>query len=244
MAHNPSAQPIDNVDPHHELGHHGHVIIRASTLVAVLAALLTFTVMTVAASRIEVWAAETFDVQIPNIVNVLVALSIATVKSILVAMYFMQLKYDNPLNTIVFLFCLFAFALFLFLSMTDLATRDAIEPIKAGEIQAGGTGIDTTVKDNDGNVVRGVATGTDGIVAFARKRRIERIGELMAAGQIKSDLSPEQRYWQEYAIFHHVHHREETLSTANRVVRPAPGPTPGLYEPDHASPAAGHGGGH
>jgi len=53
-------------------------------------------------------------------VNVLIALSIAVVKSILVAMFFMQLKYDNPLHSIIFLFCLFALALFLFFAMTDL----------------------------------------------------------------------------------------------------------------------------
>src|SRR5215470_7187855 len=120
MAVHPSQTGYDDTDPHHDLPSHGHVIIRPRTLVAVLAALLTFTVLTVFCSRAEVWAAHKFHVEIPQLVNVLIALSIAVVKSILVAMFFMQLKYDAPLNAIIFLFCLFAFTLFLFFSMTDL----------------------------------------------------------------------------------------------------------------------------
>src|SRR5258708_17437809 len=111
-AHKPEA--FDPDDPHHLIAHRGHVIIRPRTLVAVLLALLVFTVTTVFCSRAEVWAAHKFDVEIPQIINVLICLSIAVVKSILVAMFFMQLNYDNPLHSIIFLFCLFALALFLF----------------------------------------------------------------------------------------------------------------------------------
>lgn len=140
MAH-AHAHAADPADPHGDLeGHHGHVILPVSTLLSVLIILLFFTILTVAASRAEVWIASTFNLEIPQYVNVGIALSIAVVKSILVAMFFMQLKYDSAVNTLVFLFCLFAFALFLFSTMTDLHSRGIVYPYKAGEVTRGGTG--------------------------------------------------------------------------------------------------------
>ncbi|MCC6659611.1 MAG: cytochrome C oxidase subunit IV family protein [Phycisphaerales bacterium] len=140
MAH-AHAHAADPADPHGDLeGHHGHVIIPVSTLLGVLVVLLFFTVLTVAASRAEVWIASTFNVNIPQSVNVGIAVSIAVIKSILVASFFMQLKYDSAVNTLVFLFCLFAFALFLFITMTDLGARSVVYPYKAGEVIRGGTG--------------------------------------------------------------------------------------------------------
>jgi caa(3)-type oxidase subunit IV len=245
MAHHPAAQPLDNVDPHHEL-HAEHVIVRPSTLVAVLTVLLTFTVLTIACSRAEVWAADAFHIKIPHLINVVVALSIALVKSVLVALFFMQLKYDNPLNAIVFLFCLFAFVLFLFFSMTDLGTRAAIYQFKSGEIQTGGLGIDTAVKEKDANgnevLLRGVNTGNKGIVQWARDRRIEEIGNLYAQGKIDlGGRTPQERYWEEFEVFHHLPPQPPPVSDANRSVPVKPGPTPGLFAP--AAPAT-HGGEH
>lgn len=251
MAHTPSAEPLDQSDPHHELPHHGHVILRTSTLVAVLSALLVLTVLTVASSRAEVWIASTFHVEIPHLVNVLIALSIAVVKCILVAMFFMQLKYDNPLNTIVFLFCLFAFALFLFFSMTDLGARGTIYKFKDGEIKRGGLGISTerTIKDpSGGEIKKGINTGQDGIVAWAKQRRIALIGDLNARGELQPPLEigelPEARYEKEFARFHshgaHGHEGPE-LSSASRSIPPSPGPTPNLYSPKPAAADHGHG---
>lgn len=241
MAHHPAPAPVDNLDPHHEQAHAGHVIVRPSTLVAVLAVLLVFTVATVAASRAEIWAAQTFSITIPNIINVAVALSIAFVKAVLVAMFFMQLKYDNPLNTIIFMFCLFAFALFLFFSMTDLGSRGMVYAEKAGEIQRGGLGIDTTVKDDHGQVVRGIATGTKGIVEWARERRIEQIGELASMGKLElHGQTPEQVYWQQWEVFNHgrtppgEHPVKIADAQHTNAVPDRPVTTPDLYTPDSA----------
>lgn len=239
-AHPHTPEAFDPNDPHHLIAHPGHVILRPRTLIAVLAVLLTFTVTTVAASRGEVWFAHKFDVEIPQSVNVLIALSIAVIKSILVAMFFMQLKYDNPLHSIIFLFCLFALALFLFFSMTDLGTRAAVYAFKSGEIQRGGLGIDTQVKDKNGLVLRGVDTGQVGIVAFARKRRIEEIANQASQGSLKPALAPgetpEERCEKEAAAFHAAHGFEPkkppTASTASKHIAPPPGPTPDLYTPD------------
>lgn len=241
MAHTPSAEPLDQTDPHHELPHHGHVIIRPSTLVAVLAALLFFTALTVFSSRAEVWISDTFHIHIPHLVNVLIALSIATVKCILVAMFFMQLKYDNPLNSLVALFCLFAFVLFLFLTMMDLGTRGIVYPYKSGEIQKGGLGI---------SAKRFVDTGSSNIVAWARQNRIEKIGELNQKGELHPPLEPGElpaaRYAKEFAKVHAAHdhgQHEPERSSANRSIPQTPGPTPGLYEKvdPHAHGEPGHG---
>jgi caa(3)-type oxidase subunit IV len=233
-------EAFDPADPHHEILHHGHVIIRPRTLVAVLALLLLFTVTTVAASRGEVWFAHKFNVEIPQLVNVLIALSIAVVKTLLVGLFFMQLKYDNPLHSILMLFCLFAVALFLCFAMTDLGTRGVVYAYKSGEIQRGGMGIDTQVKDDKGTVLRGVDTGQLGIVAWARQRRINEIGQLQADGLLRPPLGPgetaEERWEKEAAAMHAAHGVQprpaQTSSSANRQIKPHEGPTPDLYTPD------------
>jgi cytochrome c oxidase subunit IV len=242
-AHAHPTAPLDQMDPHHEIEHHGHVIIRPRTLIAVLVALLFFTVLTVAFAQAEIWFTHAFGVAIPQLVNVAIALSIAVVKTLLVGMFFMQLRYDNPLNSLVMLFCLFAFALFLFFSMTDLGTRGILYPYKAGEIQRGGLG----------GALSGVDTGTMGIVAYAKHRRIEQIAELNQQGKLAPPLAvgeePLDRWAKEAAAEHAAHggaHKHEPEgSTANRSIPPTPGPTPGLYEPNTetshgGAPAHGH----
>jgi caa(3)-type oxidase subunit IV len=178
MAH-ATHHPVDPTDPHgFQSGHHGHVIIPVRTLVGVLLILLFFTGLTVAASRTEIWAAQAFHVDIPQWVNIVVALSIAVIKSALVAMFFMQLRYDNPLHALVFLFCLFAFALFLFFCMTDLGTRAAVYPYKAGEVLRGGTGNVTwgrRVQDPETGQWR-VVTVQGPIVEFSREQFNKEVG--------------------------------------------------------------------
>lgn len=136
------AKQFDPTDPHgfHEGHHEGHVILSIPLLLGVLIALLAFTILTVFAAQAELWVAHTFDIKIPQWVNVIVAMSIATVKATLVAMFFMQLKYDSPLNSIVFCFCLFGVALFLGFASLDLYSRDAIYSWKKGHVVEGGTG--------------------------------------------------------------------------------------------------------
>ncbi|MCA9287517.1 MAG: cytochrome C oxidase subunit IV family protein [Phycisphaerales bacterium] len=131
-------------DPHHEGLHHGHTIVPWQTLIAVLVVLLAFTALTVSAAQAEKWIAASFDLILPNWVNVLVAMSIAVVKGVLVMMYFMQLRYDKPFNTIIMLFCFLAFGLFLGFTALDLRSRDMIEPWKMDQISAGGMGMSGT----------------------------------------------------------------------------------------------------
>src|ERR1043166_1024185 len=114
---------VDELDPHHESHHHGHVIVRPSTLLAVLRSLLVLAGITVGAAQFEGWVAETWHIHVPSLFNACIALSIAVVKAVLVFMFFMQLKYDSPLNSILMGFCFFAVGLFLFFSMMDLGNR-------------------------------------------------------------------------------------------------------------------------
>jgi cytochrome c oxidase subunit 4 len=51
--------------------------------------------------------------------NLIVAMAIATVKAVLVALFFMHLRYDNPFNAIVFLAALLFIALFISVTLFD-----------------------------------------------------------------------------------------------------------------------------
>jgi caa(3)-type oxidase subunit IV len=241
MTHEPAHAPLDLNDPHHDL-HHGHVIIAPRTLVAVLLVLLVFTVLTVAASRGEVWVAQTFHVVVPQWVNVGGVLLIAVIKSSLVALYFMQLKYDSILNSIIFLFCVFALGLFLFFSMIDLGQRGTNYAWKSGEIQRGGMGINTYPEGEKGNeqeIARRwpmrANTGGKPITEWARDKRME---EIAASGTV---ADPKAQYELEHELFaKHGHVPEPEISSPNRSVAHT-GITPDLYKPAPAH-AAEHGG--
>ena len=71
-------------------------------------------------------------------VNVAIAMTIAVFKGLLVMMFFMQLKYDHPLNSMIFATCLLAFGAFLGLTALDLFGRDSIDREREGEIHDGG----------------------------------------------------------------------------------------------------------
>jgi cytochrome c oxidase subunit 4 len=133
-------------DHGHSAGHHH--ILSGVTLSAVLAILLFFTVATVGAANFEKWVATEFNLTLPLWINVFIALSIATVKSILVLAFFMNLKNDNPVNSLIFGFTILAFALFMFFTIVDLGSRGLISPFKAPQIVAGGTGANVAQLNN------------------------------------------------------------------------------------------------
>lgn len=123
---------------HHE---HGHTIVSIWTLRAVFGALIFFTLLTAGAAYLEEFIAYSLNIEFPQLVNVVVAMSIAVIKATLVVMIFMQLKYDNPVNGVVLFFTIFAVLLFLLYTLMDLHRRDTIDFYKAGEIVYGGTGL-------------------------------------------------------------------------------------------------------
>lgn len=84
---------------------------------AVLGALLVLTVITVYVAS--------FDF---GNLNVVVALAIASAKASLVALFFMHLKYDKPINAVIFLIGVFILAVFLIFTLIDVDTRGLVRP--------------------------------------------------------------------------------------------------------------------
>jgi cytochrome c oxidase subunit 4 len=101
-------------------GHAGHEAEHDHTpvFVATLIALLILTGITVGASYIDFGSG-----------NVVIALFIASIKAILVALFFMHLRYEKPVNGIVagagFLFL----GIFLMFCFIDVGARDGLQPV-------------------------------------------------------------------------------------------------------------------
>ncbi len=114
MATDTHAMQHDSHDEHHGVAH----VVPVSVLINVFTALIVLTVITVIASYMPFGALETW-----------VALGIATIKAALVAAYFMHLRYDNPLNAVLFVFGLLFVALFVGLILMDVEqyTPDLID---------------------------------------------------------------------------------------------------------------------
>lgn len=96
--------------------------------------LLALTIITVYSSQVDLGAW-----------NVVVALSIAASKAILVALFFMHLFYDNKIYSIVFVSGILFLAIFIILTMLDTETRDAIysetaKPLRPAAIIYGADG--------------------------------------------------------------------------------------------------------
>lgn len=95
---------------------HEHPITSPKTYALVLVGLLIMTIVTVGAAYIDFgpW-------------NTVVAIAIATVKASLVALFFMQLRYDR-FNSIIFVGGLLFLAIFLIWTLFDLSTRTTVLP--------------------------------------------------------------------------------------------------------------------
>lgn len=247
----------DPEDPHGILGEHdhGHPVVGWKTQLGVLLLLLFFTFTTVLFYNAEKWIEVAFEIYLPWWVNVVGAMSIATVKAVLVCMFFMQLRYDKALNTFAMLFCLFCVALFLTFSMIDLETRDRVVAWKQGEAQYGGTGVglDAPAIDEDFSMRFSPRVNTGG-ASLLEFRRQEQIDAKIAQGKTEAD------FW----AYHYSHHPEarhpadegnyfsqlgydhgDELPDADESF-PRHGLTAGLF--DAVDPRAndddGHGGGH
>jgi cytochrome c oxidase subunit IV len=95
---------------HHAEEHGLAHVMPVKILVGIWIALMVLTFVTVAVTWVEMGA-----------LNLWVAMAIATLKASLVALYFMHLRYDRPINAIVFITALFFVMLFVGLALTDTA---------------------------------------------------------------------------------------------------------------------------
>jgi cytochrome c oxidase subunit IV len=80
-------------------------------LVAVFAGLMILTWVTVAATRLDLGAG-----------NLWLAMAIATTKATLVALFFMHLRWDRPINAVIFLGALLFVLLFVGMALTDTSS--------------------------------------------------------------------------------------------------------------------------
>src|SRR3954454_13876644 len=100
-------------------GHDNHDANAPKIYAAVLAALLMLTFITVGASQIQFGS---------GMINVVIALTIATVKASLVALFFMHLIHDKAMNAIILVASFVFLGIFIGFSYGDYATRDDLRP--------------------------------------------------------------------------------------------------------------------
>lgn len=249
------------INPHH--GEHHHFIADWRMQVTVLAILLFFTFLTVAFFRLETWAEIAFGIHLPGWINIAGAMTIATIKGILVAAFFMQLKYDKVLNTFVLLFCLLGVGLFLGFTMIDLGSRRLVNDFGPGEIKMGGTGyqLDSAPVDPEFSIKWGPKVNTGGMPIIYQARLNGALsGDPHYKGLNAYREDPtldEAHFWQEFYGSHATHRdllddndyftilgfaAHHDASSA-QMSRPRFGLTPGLYS-DVAPAGSGDHGGH
>jgi cytochrome c oxidase subunit 4 len=241
--HNPSAaaasaELFDELDPHgFDKGHthgHGHVIVGPFTLRSILALLLLFTVLTVFLAQAEVWAQNYFHIVLPWWVNVFGAMTIAVIKALLVMAFFMQLKYDNPINTVLMCFTFAALAIFLGFTGMDLFNRAAVDPVRNTMPMPGGT----------------FATGNKPMTVGAADAMLETLKKRHNGDEAAAKADFERMHHIILAAHGHAEHGEPQGSTASMsrprtglsdalsLTEPAKDEHGGSHEPDkHGEPA-------
>ncbi len=232
-----TAKTFDPNDPHGfaELGeHHGHHITSTRMLVTVILILVAFTGLTVLTSEAETYLVKEMGWTLPEWINVAVAMSIALVKGTFVLLIFMALRYENPLYSIVFLFCMFAFALFLGLTGMDIDNRTRVYEWKAHAINPGGTGVNMnypggTIHVFGETVTLPATTYTGSLADHLRKAYIEQTG------------ISEEEYQKRWAKANHFHQYHDSLPSASRSIART-GPSGALDEtpPGKSDKNAGH----
>jgi cytochrome c oxidase subunit IV len=99
--------------------HHIDPRKEARTYAGILTILVILTFVTVGASYIK------FE---SGMINVVIAITIATIKASLVALFFMHLLHEKPINALIFLISAFMLGLLLILCYIDYESRDHITP--------------------------------------------------------------------------------------------------------------------
>jgi len=102
------------------MAHGSHHIIPLRTLLTVFGGLVFLTLLTVWTGT-AAW--------IPPVLHIPVAILIAGIKTALVVMYFMGLKYDNKVNTLAFLLSIVFVIIFLTFTMIDALSRGDLQNV-------------------------------------------------------------------------------------------------------------------
>ena len=101
-------------DDHAEAHEHGGVAIYTRTLIG----LLILTALTVGAAYINLGSG-----------NVVIALFIATIKAILVALFFMHLRWEKPMNSLIAMAGFVFLGIFIGFCLLDFSSRNAFLPV-------------------------------------------------------------------------------------------------------------------
>lgn len=159
-------ETLSTMEAHADVHEH---ITSFATMTWVFVLLLIFTGLTF-------WTSQQHHLTIGNTVidfgptpHIIAALFIAVLKAGLVAMFFMHLKYDKPMNTVIVGATIFAVLLFLGLTISDLAARKVISPNELAPIVLGG---DTHFDPKTGERTKGA-----GVTQAARERSPEAHGQ-------------------------------------------------------------------
>ena len=107
----------DNAHAHR--AHDDHEKNAPKLYAGILVILLILTCITVGASYVQFGS---------GVANVAIALTIATIKASLVALFFMHLVHDRPINAYILILAFIFLALFLGFSYGDVASREALLP--------------------------------------------------------------------------------------------------------------------
>lgn len=112
------------VHAEHSADHHGHHVTPFKTLMTVFAALIGLTIFTVLTAQMNLGP-----------LNVPLALAIAIAKATLVVMFFMALKYDRPVNSLVFVIGIVFVMIFLVFTWFDTGFRGDLGNVDSRTIQ-------------------------------------------------------------------------------------------------------------
>jgi caa(3)-type oxidase subunit IV len=124
---------MTNHDQHEKTLHH---VVPFPVYYRIFGALITLTVVTVLTSYIDFGGST----------NIVIAMAIASVKALLVVLFFMGLRYDGQENNVVF-FCSFVFlSIFVGLTSSDLFYRFDTQPVKVDASELPPTGGPVDVK--------------------------------------------------------------------------------------------------
>ncbi len=96
-------------------------VVPVRTYVAVFAALMVLTLLTVAAARVDLGAPVVLGVALPS--NVIVAMAIAVLKAVLVVLFFMHVKYSGRLVQLVVASAVAFLAILLLITLGDYWSR-------------------------------------------------------------------------------------------------------------------------
>lgn len=99
---------MNSHETYDDRAHGGPHVMPVGVLIAVFAALLVLTFITVAVTRVDLGP-----------LNIWIAMGVATAKASLVALYFMHLKYDHRFNLLIFLASFLFVGLFVGITMLD-----------------------------------------------------------------------------------------------------------------------------